>query len=348
MEQKTERVVINFQSILNKLIANKNIYFIVWPLVALISGVYIYSIPREFTTETKLAPEMESNGQKGALGSIASTLGLDISSMNSTDAITPLLYPTLFEDNSFLASLLFIKIKHEGANAVTPYFKYLIKDTKKTWWNRLLANSNRNDDLLIKKIASGRFNPYVPDKYEEGLLKTVREKIALSVDSKNGVITITTTDQDALVCKTVCDSVRTKLQNFITDYRTNKAKRDVEYYKQLVSEAKANYEKARRLYGSYADANADVVLESFISKRNDLENDMQLKYNAYSSLVTQLNAARAKVLERTPAFTILKGAVVPIRPTYPKRVVFILCMLMLATLITSIWVLRGDIGKMFK
>ena len=156
------------------------------------------------------------------------------------------------------------------------------------------------------------------------------------------MISINTKAQDALISKILADSVRTRLQAFITDYRTSKARTDLEYYKKLMEEAKASYEKARRLYGSYADANSEVILESYRAKQNDLENDMQLKYNNYTAMVTQYQAAKAKVQERTPAFTMIKGAAVPIKPSGPKRMIFVIAMTILAFLGTGFYILLND------
>ena len=111
----------------------------------------------------------------------------------------------------------------------------------------------------------------------------------------------------------------------------------LEYYKKLTEKAKADYEKARMLYGSYADANTEVILESFKSKQEDLENDMQLKFNNYSAVMNQFQLARAKVQERTPAFTILQCATVPIKPTGPKRMIFVLFMVFLTFFGISIY-----------
>ena len=72
----------------------------------------------------------------------------------------------------------------------------------------------------------------------------------------------------------------------------------------------------------------------------DMENDMQLKYNTYSTLNTQLQAAMAKVQENTPAFTTLTNATVPIKPAGPKRMIFVAFMLILATLGATVWYLR--------
>jgi LPS O-antigen subunit length determinant protein (WzzB/FepE family) len=72
---------------------------------------------------------------------------------------------------------------------------------------------------------------------------------------------------------------------------------------------------------------------------------MQLKYNAYTSIQTQLQIAKAKLQERTPAFTILKGAEVPVKPAGPKRMIFVAVMLLLTFMGTSVYILRNILKK---
>lgn len=84
------------------------------------------------------------------------------------------------------------------------------------------------------------------------------------------------------------------------------------------------YRKARNQYAYYADANNDVMLESVKSKLEELENDMQLKYNQYTSYNTQYQIAVAKLREKTPVFTKLQGASVPQKPAGPKRILTII------------------------
>ena len=66
---------------------------------------------------------------------------------------------------------------------------------------------------------------------------------------------------------------------------------------------------------------------------------MQMKFTAYNTLNTQLQAAKAKVQERTPAFTAIKGATVPTRPAGPKRMIFVATMLLLASTCVGIYIL---------
>lgn len=201
-------------------------------------------------------------------------------------------------------------------------------------------------ETQIKGVSKS--SPYMLSKRQDGIAEDIRKNITISIDKKTAVITITAQAQDPLICKTLADSVKQRLQVFITNYRTSKSRVDEEYYKNLASEAKHEYEKARQLYGSYADANTDLQLASLRSKQEDLENDMQLKYNAYSTMMTQYQAAKAKVQERTPAFTIVKGAAVPVKASGPKRMIFVLSMLFLAFIATTLYIAKAELKDLFK
>ena len=162
-----------------------------------------------------------------------------------------------------------------------------------------------------------------------------RHDINISVDKKTRVITIRATSQDPVICKTLGDSIKDKLQVFITQYRTNKARIDCEYYQKLTDSARIDFEKQRHKYAHMADASTHVTLQSATQRLQDIANDTQEKYNTYTKLNTQLQAAKAKVQECTPAFTILKAASVPVKPTGPRRVRFVFIVVLLAAICTS-------------
>ena len=72
---------------------------------------------------------------------------------------------------------------------------------------------------------------------------------------------------------------------------------------------------------------------------------MQLKYNTYTTLMTQYQMAKAKVQERTPAFTLVQGAAVPIKPAGPKRMFFVGGMCLLSIVLISIYSIKDIILK---
>lgn len=334
---------IDYKKVFQEIKLRRKLYAIIIPIVFVLSCLYIVCVPRVYAAEAVVVPEVESAGSSGgsALSSLASTFGLDLSSMQSTDAITPLLYPELMDDNGFVSKLFHIMVTNKDHSISTDYYTYLKKHQKVAWWTACMGWIKGKLTSKKQNLATdGKFNPYNLSKDDSNIVEQIKESIKFTTDKKTGAITISAKAQDPYVCKILVDSVRQHLQVFITNYRTNKARNDVKYYQKLTAEAKAAYEKSRQLYGSYSDANMDVILESIHAKQNDLENDMQLKYNSYSTLSTQLQLAKAKVQERTPAFSLIKGAVVPLRPESPKRMIFVLMMTFFAFAGTTIYVLR--------
>ena len=333
--------VIDLRVVFKKIWDNRRLFYKVLPIVFVLSCIYIFSLPRYYTSDIKLAPEIENSGAGSTLGSIASSFGIDLSEMQTSDAITPLLYPDLMEDNGFVASLMSIQVKSQDGEINTNYHDYLKLHQKIAWWKYPVGWLK---SLLPKEdkggTPDGTYDPYNLPKSEDEVLDAARNKINIAIDKKTGVISISVESQDPLICRTLVDSVKEKLQVFITDYRTNKARTDYEYYKKLTADAKQNYEKVRRHYASLADASTNVKLRSVELKMEDVENDMQLKFNTYTTINTQLQAAKAKVQERTPAFTVLKGAAVPVKPAGPKRLLFIAEMLFLACFCISMYILK--------
>ena len=347
MEEKKELEVIDLRVVFNKIWSRRKLFYKVLPITFVLSCAIILCVPRYYTSSLSLAPEIgNSSGMGGSLGSLASSFGLDFGAMETTDAINPMLYPDLMEDNGFVTGLFDIHVKSVDGEINCSYYEYLTKHQKRAFWTYAIGWVKR---LLTTKDQGGKkggkFDPYMLSKKQDDAAALIRSFVTISIDKKTAVITIETKAQDALICKTVADSVKERLQIFITNYRTNKSRIDEQYYKKLVDEAKADYEKARRLYASYADANMEVMLESYKATQADLENDMQLKYNTYTTLMTQYQAARAKVQERTPAFTLVKGAAVPIKPAGPKRMLFVIGMCILVTMITSLWLIRDVVKK---
>ena len=346
-EKKTyNSEVIDLRVIFKKIWDNRRLFYKVLPVVFLLSCIYIFSKPRYYHSDIMLAPEMENSGTGGTIGALASSFGLNLNEMQTSDAITPLLYPDLMEDNGFVSNLMNIKVKSQDGEIETTYHDYLQKHQKKAWWTYPISWFK---SLLPKKEeargSKGSYDPYYISKKEDSVYGAARKKIGISIDNKTGVISIGVEAQDPLICKTVADSVMERLQVFITEYRTNKARIDYEYYKKLTADAKQDYEKSRRKYAGMADANTHVSLRSVELKMEDLENDMQLKFNAYTTINTQLEAAKAKVQERTPAFTVLKGAAVPIKPAGPKRMIFLTVMLILTFVCTSLFSIKDLIFR---
>ena len=336
---------INLKALFERILEKKWKLLTIAVIAVVVSSLIILPVPRYYTCSVELAPELGiPNASGGELASIASSMGINLNSGLTLDAISPELYPELMKSNNFVVTLIDSPVKSIDGKIDTNYYTYLLKHQKHSPWAKMLWPIQK----LFSKKSSGnvkgnhKINPFRLTKEEDQIFNAIKNNIRCSVDKKTNVITITIQDQDPLIAATMAERAMQQLQAFITEYRTGKASNDVEYYRKLTLKAKEIYEKSRRLYGSYADANTDVMLQSYKSKQDDLENDMQLKFNNYSSLNTQLQQAEAKLQERTPAFSVLKSASVPLLPAGPRRMMFVLGVTFI-TMLVSLVIYTRDI-----
>lgn len=334
---------INFVLLCVNILDNKKV-FIKNSIIAIVVGVIIaFSIPNEYTTDVVLAPETSSSsGLSNNMSSLASMVGVKIGGSGSDDALYPEIYPEIFASNNFILPLFNIKVQTVDKRVSTTLYDYLKKYQKTAWWNKWrvvfviikswFSNASKSPNVAI--------NPFYLTQEQSDIANGIKGMIKCNVDKKTDMITISVTAQDALVSAIVADSVQKHLQNYIIKYRTNKARNDLEYMKKLYAESKSQYDKARQTYGAYADANTDLVLESFKSKQNDLENEMQLQYNIYTQMAQQLQMAKAKVQERTPAFTVVQSPCVPLKKTKPKRMVIVFGIFAMTFFVNVIWMMN--------
>ena len=339
--KKTERPTI--AQLWQDVLKHKKLYAVVLGATFLIAALLTLSVPNYYQCTVKLAPEL-SGGNKGrsGLASLASSFGVNLGSdNNSVDAIFPTLYPDLMNSVTFRASLFPVKVQRQDDDTPMSYYDYLKDHQRTPWWSSAMKAIA---SLFPKEKEPEKVgvNPFRLTKEQSAIIGLMGSKVVCDVDKKTMVITINVTDQDPLICATMADSVQRRLQAFITDYRTKKARVDLEYTRKLYNEAKARYTKARQLYASYSDANQDIILESVKSKLTDLENEMQLQFNTYSAISQQLQMAEAKVQQETPAFTTLQSATVPVKKAGPSRAKMVLIFLFLAFLGTTVYILHKE------
>lgn len=322
---------------------------IIWSCVGAVIGLIVaFSIPREYETSVTLAPEIQgSQKMTGGLGALASMAGINTNAQAGIDAVNPQLYPDVVSSVPFLVSLFNVPIEDIDGEKKMTVRQYLEEETKSPWWSviiglpfKLIGALTSSDDDEDGTNKSGT-DPFHLSKKEDKLVEALRNRIVASVDAKTFVITLSTTMQDPMVSAILADTVTSRLQEYITDYRTNKARVDLEYIEKLNSEAKDNYYKAQQKYADYLDRNHGIILHSVQVTRERLENETTLAFNLYNQTSQQLQTAKAKVQESTPVYAVVNPATVPIKPASPRKALILIGFTFLAFVACAAWILFG-------
>ncbi len=317
--------------------------------IGLVIGFIIaVSIPKKYTVEVTLSPEM-GNGKEGGLsGLAASFLGSGVTMADGSDALNASLSPDIVSSTPFLLELSTMEIL-VSKNEVMTLDTYLDEETS-PWWSYVIGVPNMVIGG-IKSLFAEEDEPVSSDKTGLGTIElskkelkkieTLKKMITAYVDKKTSMTSVTATFQNPKVAAVVADSVVKKLQEYIIDYRTFKAKEDCLYLEKLFKERRQEYYATQQKYADYLDSHDNIILQSVRAEQERLQNDVSLAYQVYSQVASQLQIARAKVQEEKPIFAIVEPAVVPLEPSGTSRKIYVLAFVFLSVCIVIFWNLFG-------
>lgn len=299
-----------------------------------------------------LSPEMSGSKSTSGLASLVSSFGVNLKEAlgNSKEAMIPTLYPAMMNSTEFKSGLFTIPVTIEGdrvkgtADRTMTYFEYLKEEQKLPCWSAAIKGMMKWLVSLIKEEEpeSEKVDPFHLTEDQTAVVEPIDKKILCDEDKKTMVISFEVTNRDPVICATMADSVKVRLQQAITDYRTSKARGDLEYNKKMFSEAKERYEKATDAYVRFADDNQKVFLQTVRQKQSKLEDEMQLQRTIYQHLAGQVQQSEMQVQEATPTFTTLQNATLPVKKAGPGRKKILMAFFFLAFLATSAWVFYKD------
>ena len=168
------------------------------------------------------------------------------------------------------------------------------------------------------------------------------KKIMVAVDKKTGKTQMSLEMQDPLVVATVLDAVVNHLKDYMSDYRTSKSRQDVENLSVICEQRKQDYYSAQKAYAKYTDSNKNIVLNSSKAEGQRLQQEMNLAYQVYSQVATQLEGARIKTQQDKPVFAVLKPVSVPLTKVGPSKVNLLIAFTFFVGCCAVAWVLFGE------
>jgi len=327
-----------------------------WAGIAAIIGIIVaLSAVSTYTVVSKMAPESGNKSTSGGnLSSLASLAGINLGAMTSTDAISPDLYPDIVSSAPFMTDLFYMPVKAEykGDEIDCNYYEYLLNCQKRTWYSVLLSVPGRVLGWCFSIFAPkeekepkgfkhiGLLDNSHLTNTQENVLEGMRKNISVAVDKKTSIITVSVTDQDPIIAKQLTETVISMLKDYITKYRTEKAREDLKYYEQLYSKAQAEYFEAQQRYAAYSDANQGLVRQSVMTEQERLQNEMELKYQLYNSCAQQVQMAKAQVQHETPVVTTITPPAVPLKDNESGAKTLAIWVL-LGAFLSAMWIMFG-------
>jgi uncharacterized protein involved in exopolysaccharide biosynthesis len=349
-QQPTDEQEIDLLELAQKLWKERRLIIKACVIAAVVGIVVAFSIPKVYTTSVTLAPESSGRGASGGLSSLAALAGVNTSSSNGGDALTVNLYPDIVSSTPFLTGLFDVRVSDPKKKIDTTLYDYMLNYQKSPWWSYVTSAPFRligwtfslfRDKPAEEATAAKEIDTFQLTPKQSGVMGAISSSINVTVDNKTGLTTIEVSMQNPVISAAVTDTVMNRLQEYITNYRTMKARHDLAYTEKLYEESRDKYYKAQQRYARYIDSNQNIILSSYRTESERLQNEMNLAYGVYNQTAQQLQAAKARVMEITPVYTVVQPATVPLRASKPKKSMLLIGFVFLAFVGTSAWILFG-------
>lgn len=312
-----------------------------WCLAGVVLGLIVgFSIPKTYKAKAVFTPETQQRIGAG-VSSIASMMGVSLD--NSMDAIDVEMYPDVVASTPFLFNLLDLQVSTKNGKLETDLTDYVLNHQKKAWWSYIISAPFKLIGLILpdKEEAADTAALVMTNlpKDERRVMKFLRKNIHILVDKKTGMTSMSIQMQDPYVAAQVLEAIVENLKRYVSDYRTSKARQDVENLTVICEERRQDYYEAQQAYAKYSDSNKNVVLNSTKAEAQRLQQEMNLAYQVYSQVATQLEGARIKVQQDKPVFAVLEPVTVPYKKSAPSKAKILVLFTLLSGCLASAWVL---------
>ena len=301
---------------------------------------------RKYVTTVTFAPELNNGSKSSSLSSLAAMVGLGGMQMNSgPDAYSVLFYPDIVNSTPFVAELVDIPVVTKDGEKMT-YAEFLKQE--RTWslfslpmkaLSGIISLFAEKDTTVVTRVDIDLFQL---TRKQESLLNAMKLRLTMTVDKKSGESSLVSSSSDPYVAAIVADSATAHLQRYVSDYRTKKARQNLEYYQKLAEQSYEKYREASSAFAHFQDHNRGLISNAVMTESSRLQNELNIATQLYTQMKQQEELARGKVYEDNPIFALIQPASVPLKSANSKRKILI-TYTFLGFVLACGWILRKEL-----
>jgi uncharacterized protein involved in exopolysaccharide biosynthesis len=324
----SDEISINFAEVWKTLAKYKLTILLVTALFTALAAIYSLTINSEYESQIKLLPELDSKlsnsgSNLGGLSSLAGLAGINLSGgIIGSDAIQPGMYPEIVQSIPFLQELSQSPVYNIKKKKFQKLADYLNQDNSNAPIQMLKGDKNKEtSDMGNINLPKGVLGQEMINitMQESSLLMILKQSIVVEIDKKSNLINITARTLDPVVSANLANLVLNQLRKYIIHYRTEKARKELNFLIERQAEARKRYDQALFTFSNYKDQNRNVFLNVAKDQGKKLQYEVDLAFNVYSNLTSQTTEAKIKLQKETPVFKVLAPAQVPLKRVSPQR-----------------------------
>ena len=286
--------------------------------------------PKVYTSSVTFVPQTAKKGASGGLSSLAAMAGINLGDMSSAESLSPNMYPQILENIDFKKDLMYSKVKFsEWDEPITlidyytnpEYNKLSVLGLIKKYTIGLpfvILKAIKGEDTTSVAVPSGNTFKYYT-KNEFNCAGALGKAISMTLDEKKGYIIISANMPEPLAAAQLCQITFDLLGKYVTEFKIDKAKTQMQFIQERYDEKKADYEAKQLALATFQDANRVISSAKARTELERLTSEYEMANTIYTEMAKQLLQADIQVKEDTPVLTAVKPVVVPYKKSKPNR-----------------------------
>lgn len=198
-----------------------------------------------------------------------------------------------------------------------------------------MNNVEETDDRLLA----------IPNS-EMGVINNLRTRITLNIG--NGLTTVRTRLPDPKAAALINAYLVEHIQEYMTDYRLEKARQNLSFVQDQYEDARDRYEEARLELAEFQDSNLNIQSAVARTREADLQDQRDLAFSIYNSITREVEQARLTLQQQTPVFNILEKSNIPNSPYTGASNLLLVFSIVLGLFTGIIWVVSRNLYQWYR
>ncbi len=332
-EPEENKPLIDYLDLINRIFSDKK-SLMKFTGAGLILGILIaYTTPKEYQSSSFVILEPESGGAQGMgqMSALAGMAGINLPQLQGDQlSMSSELFPEVIQSRDFTIEIMkvsfFFETKGKEMTLEDYYFEEQPANILTKTINFIFSIPSRfigifssgEEAVSTAPIEKTSENSYVNFSSKEMyVVGELRKRI--QIDQKEKVIELKTSMPEAVVSAQVNALILEKLIEYVTEYKTIKQKRNVDFIEERVNESEEKFAEAQLKLASYRDSNQGMVSQRARTREELLEFEFNIAFNVYNTLKQEYEQSNIQLKRETPIFTILDQPSVPLGNHKPNR-----------------------------
>jgi len=298
-----------------KFIVTISAFFVFVGLVVALTSPIVY------TSSSTFILSGSNDDKSSSLGGVASLVGINLGGVSQSE-IPATMYPKVGKSVEFKRFLL---------------EEFIDQDETISLKNFLIDYYDADPESFV---TNG--NAFFVSKGEDNLFKLLDDIILISVNDKDGFVSISANMPTSEYAASTCFNARKILQNIIINNKIKSAKENLNFTQEQLGLKKIEFDNIQSEIAYFEDSNLNIINSKYENELNKLKAEFQIINSVYTELSKQMEQSKLQVNKDTPVFSVVQEVSMPVTRSSPKRAQMVVIFGFMGLAVSILYVIAKD------